>query len=188
MFPLFAPRVLVQDRAQYRLEPCREHHRQSLFSMVESRYTDVGCKFDLNSEERDLRDFEECWQDAGGEFMVLTHQGNVIGSLAIRPIEDRHYSAMIDWFFFRREYEGKGLSLLLFKWCMNWCAQHHIRFLELWSNENRKSAHRLYRQLGFVHNGITRPHQTNPNLHFLYFELEITPHLEKRFEKFLSKI
>jgi putative acetyltransferase len=188
MFPLLAPRLLVTDLSEYTLRPCLEQDHASLVEMVRERFADVGVGLDLEDIHRDLRDIDECWRATGGEFMVLVHHGVVVGSLAMRPIKgERHFAAEADWFFFRKQYEGKGLSLLLFKWCAAWCQAHHVQWMELWTSESRWWAHKIYKKLGFTHNGIFKVFATTPPSKRLFFELELTPAVYARADRLFSR-
>jgi hypothetical protein len=107
MFSFHTIRPKVQNLSEYTLAPYKPQYHDSLVEMVRDRFADVGMTLDLEDVHRDLDKIDECWREPGGEFMVLLHRDKVVGSLCIRPISDRHFAAEADWFFFRREYEGK---------------------------------------------------------------------------------
>lgn len=183
------PRILVDHPQEFILRPFQEQDRSSLIQMVRTRFEDVGMDLDLEDVHHDLSDIEGCWKEQGGEFMVLLHQSQVVGSLCVRPLKERHGAAEADWFFFDKRFEGKGLSLLLFKWIATWCEQNKIHYIELWSSEDRTWAHRIYKKLGFKHNGVKRYYSdTNPPCYRLYFELELSPDTLQNAQQLFNKI
>ncbi len=189
MFPLFAPRILVKNLSEYTLRPYIDPDDHTEFiDMINSRYIKIGDELDLVNADKDLTDIPGNWLNIGGEIMLIIHGGKIVGALGLRPIKENRYGAEADWLFFLSEYEGKGLSLLLMKWALGWCKQRGITFLEAWSYERWKSAHKIYREMGFAQNGIKRLYRRNPDRYGLYFEMEVTPKIYNRMEKMLKGV
>ncbi len=188
MFNL-APRILVKDICEYALRPYRHPDDHAEFiAMINSRYIALGDQLDLIKADKDLSDINKYWHEVGGKIMLITHRGKIVGSLGLRPIPENKRGIEADWLFFKEGYEGKGLSLILMKWALEWCQSHDIKFMEAWSYERWKSAHKIYRQMGFAQNGIKRLYRQNPDRYGLYFELELTPKIYERMEKLLQNI
>ena len=174
------------------LRPYKNEDHPSVLRLIESRYPEIGTQLDLQGSEIDLTDIDYYWRKCGGEFMVLTRKEEIIGCICARPLKERRFCAEFDWFFLRKNEEGKGLGLILLNWALEWCRQKDIRIIELWSSEKRTSTHKIYRKIGFKHNGIKKLWRDNPPHYVLYFELDLldskTKLCHERYRKLLENI
>jgi len=168
-------KLRVDDPSSIQLRPYnRATDYQGVIDMIESRFPEVGISLDLEGADIALTDIQKYWREPGGEFVVLTRNDEILGSLAARPIKGKQATAEFASFFLRKKHEGKGLGLLLLKWGFEWCTQNKIQIIEMWSNEDRPRAHRLYHKIGFTSNGIKKPYrEAQKSQHQLYFELDL---------------
>jgi GNAT superfamily N-acetyltransferase len=169
------------------IKPCRGDLHRQMIDLLLRRYKEVNVTLDLKGLNRNLTDMDEFWRDEGGEFMVLLDNDKVVGCLGAKPIEERG-RAEFNYFYLDPKYEGLGYSAPLYRWGLKWAIDHDIRTVELWSGQNRTRAHHLYRSLGFVHNGVKRLTQSNPEYYALYFELKVTPQLISRLQKRFDRL
>jgi GNAT superfamily N-acetyltransferase len=169
------------------IKPCRGDFHRQMIDLLLRRYKEVGVELALDGLNKDLTDLDRYWRDEGGEFVVLLDDGKVVGCLGAKPIEERG-RAEFNYFYLDPAYEGKGYSAPLYRWGLKWAIEHNIRIVELWSGQNRTRAHHLYRSLGFVHNGVRRQTQRNPDYYALYFELQVTPALLSRLQNRFDRL
>lgn len=189
MFGFFSPKPRVANLADYAVRPYTPADHKAVLAVIESRFDEIGTRLDLEGADKDLSDIQKYWREEGGDFMVLTHAEKVVGCICAKPRPERPRAAEVDWFFWDKNYEGKGLSLMLLKWCMGWCQRKGIITVELWSSEKRTRTHKLYRKLGFVHNGIKRQYRDNPPQFVLFFELDASnPQTLTKLDKLFAHI
>lgn len=166
----------VDEPSSIELRPYnKDTDYQAVIDMIASRYPEVETHMDLDDCDKDLLDVDRYWREPGGEFMVLTRNGEVIGSICGQPLKENPEVAWFTYFFLKRKEEGKGLGLKLLKWALDWCMQKNIKRIELWTNERRKPAHKIYKKIGFKQNGVKKLYQREPEeVYLLYFELDLT--------------
>ncbi len=168
-------------------EPYLPKHKDELLALLSKRFKDVGVSLDLQGEDEDLEDIEWYWKRPGGEFVVLIKDEHVVGSLAVRPLKEEG-RAEFDWFYIAPEYENKGYSAPLYRWALEWCLKRNIKIVELWTGQARERTHHLYKNLGFVHNGVRKIVRRDPEYCLLYFELVITPSLIERLRRRFDRL
>jgi GNAT superfamily N-acetyltransferase len=170
------------------IEPYQDIHHDGLLELLKFRYDEVGAPFDRARIDQQLEDIPFDWVRKGGNFMVATVNNQVVGSLAVRKLDEPH-RAEFDWFYMDPAYEGKGYSAPFYRWALDWCVRQSIDTVELWSGQACKSAHHLYRGIGFVHNGV-KALKKRPfgDYYLLYFELQVTPALISRLQRRFDRL
>lgn len=170
----FLAKPKIKPESNVVVRPWCESDREAVIAMISARYEEVGAKLNIKGVDEDLVEVNYYWRKAGGEFMVLERDGKVVGSIAARPIADHARAAQLDRFFLLPEAEGKGISLHLLKWALEWCLSRQIRVIELWTKKKRWWAHKIYKKLGFEHNGVIKEIKgTAAPYYLMYFELPL---------------
>lgn len=160
---------------------CKDTDQQKAFDLIARRFEEIGLTLDLEDDDKDLTDIELYWQKIGkdwknegvGEFAVLERNGELIGTIAVCPLINEPGVAKFSWYFLEPRHEGKGLGLYLLRWGLYWCLDHGIKKIELWTGEKRWWAHKIYKKIGFEHNGIKKKVRDNPPYHLMLFELPL---------------
>jgi GNAT superfamily N-acetyltransferase len=170
------------------VEPYRPEHHDGLLKLLQYRYAETGAPFDTSKIDHQLEEMDYEQRHNGGNFVVLTHANKLMGSLAVRRLSERG-RAEFDMFYIDPFFEGKGYSAPLYRWAFDWCNRNNIESVELWSGEACTRAHHLYRNLGFVANGVKKLLRSTPKDYFsYYFELNITPALTERLRQRFAKL
>ena len=155
MLPFLRARPKAEHLEDFSLRRFQPSDKREVIDLIQKRFEDIGMSLDLDGDDKDLTDIERYWQDAGGDFMLLFRQGKVVGTIAVQPLENESRTARFSWYFLKHEVEGKGVSIYLLKWGLEWCIKHMMRSIELWTGEKRWWVHKIYGKFGFKHIGIT---------------------------------
>ncbi|MEL6458879.1 MAG: GNAT family N-acetyltransferase [Cyanobacteria bacterium J06621_15] len=102
----------------------------------------IDSKFDIDNIKSD-------YFDNNGIFLVLLDENRVVGSGAIRKLDDETCELKRMWFF--KDYRGKGYALKMVKMLFDFAKQagyQKIR-LDLASKERQSRALEFYNKLGF---------------------------------------
>jgi putative acetyltransferase len=97
---------------------------------------------------RDMDDFHGTYFDNDGIFLIITDRGRVIGTGAIRKIDDEICELKRFWLLF--EYHGKGLGYRLMQELLAFAREKGYARIRLETDRNEQSrAYTFYRRLGF---------------------------------------
>src|SRR5579859_4568439 len=85
--------------------PYRAEFQKELEEFLVGPFKEIGIDLDLNGPQSDLRRIPEFYQKTG-DFWVLRDHGKIVGTIALRWIEDR--TGEIKRFFVDPQKRGKG--------------------------------------------------------------------------------
>jgi GNAT superfamily N-acetyltransferase len=99
------------------------------------------------AEEEQLADPQKYFLDQGGQIFVALHNGQVIGTCAVRPhgIEEFELAKLTVAPAFR----GQGIARLLVERCIAYAREEGARRVMLVSNSRLQPALQLYESVGF---------------------------------------
>ncbi len=185
LFPFpFNPKPKIANPLEWTVRPFDKKKDQTeVINLICERFAELGMRPDLEGDDIDLTDIDRYWREPGGEFMVLLHGGQLVGSIAVQPLLKEPRVSRFSWYYLKKQVEGKGVGLYLLKWGLEWCINHNMMAIELWTGESRWWAHKMYKKFGFVHEGIKKKVRDNPPYHTLLFRLELTPQNVSRLRK-----
>ena len=105
--------------------------------------------------------FSKIQQDSNQELVVLDDgEGRVIGTLQLSFLQYLTYKggirAQIEAVRIHKEFRGRGLGEVLFKWAINRSQQKGAHVVQLTTDKKRPDAKSFYEKLGFVasHEGM----------------------------------
>lgn len=97
---------------------------------------------------RDMENFQHAYFENGGIFLVVRDEEQVIGTGAIRKIDDEICELKRFWLLF--EYHGRGLGYLMMQELLAFARQKGYTRIRLETDRNEQSrAYNFYKRLGF---------------------------------------
>lgn len=103
-------------KAQYRDFLIRDWEEGDLFAAAEligSVLAEYGLSWEPRGADRDVLEVEECYQRAGGEFWVIEHLGQVVGTGAYYPVHRGEKAIEIRKMYLLPPARGLGLGKYL---------------------------------------------------------------------------
>ena len=82
-----------------------------------------------------------------GNFWVAEINNEIVGTLAILKLRNHDYE--VRRMYTKYDYRGNGIAQKLMNELFNWCYSNNVHYLYLETNEKWKSAHHIYKKLGF---------------------------------------
>jgi GNAT superfamily N-acetyltransferase len=117
-----------------------------LLAVLAQVFGEYGCTFDPDGYDQDVRDVAGRYAGAGGTFLTVEDQGEVLGfGGADLP---REGVAEIHRLYIDPKARGRGLGKLLVAALEAW-ALGHVRDMILWSDVRFCHAHELYARMGY---------------------------------------
>lgn len=83
------------------------------------------------------------------QIWVATHQGRIVGSVAIDGQDLGNNHAHLRWFILDDSCRGKGVGRKLLQEALAFCDQHGFSAVQLWTFSGLHSARHLYESFGF---------------------------------------
>jgi GNAT superfamily N-acetyltransferase len=117
-------------------------------SLVESVLAEYGFSAKVGGLERDLREIRERYAGAGAGFWVADDDDAIVGSVAIRPMEEG--TCEIKRLYLRADRRGTGLGRALYDHAEAFARAAGYRRIWLESSRRFVKAHRLYERNGFA--------------------------------------
>ncbi len=104
--------------------------------------------FIQNSDlDKDLEDIEGVYLKNGGEFLVLTVDGKVVGMGALRRVD--HHTAEIKRMRVSAEFQGRGFGSALLDKLIHAAKNMGYKDLILDTSKKQTTAQKLYKKFGF---------------------------------------
>lgn len=94
------------------------------------------------------------YADVGGIFWVVEADGDVIGTVAMKPVRPK--TAELQKLYVRRDFRKNGLGSLLCDLVEREARANGALAVELWSDVKLLEAHRRYERLGYIRSGEVR--------------------------------
>ncbi|HVM32037.1 MAG TPA: GNAT family N-acetyltransferase [bacterium] len=126
--------------------PYRAEFQSELEEFLLGPFKEIGEDLDLTGRHADLRRIPEFYQKTG-DFWVLRDQGKIIGTIALRWIEDR--TGEIKRFFVAPGKRGKGQGKTLLEKVIQSAPTFGFRKLRLDTNSKSPAANHLFKKYGF---------------------------------------
>jgi GNAT superfamily N-acetyltransferase len=96
---------------------------------------------------KDFSDYILNFEEGKDIFYVVEKDGVVMGSLALQHRTD--VSAQLRFFYLDSSLRGIGLGKKLMNYILSFARKTGYTHLDLWTHENLKSAHSIYKKAGF---------------------------------------
>jgi putative acetyltransferase len=104
--------------------------------------------YESRGQLHDMDDFHQSYVDNNGIFLVMTDDDRIIGTGAIRRIDDEVCELKRVWLLF--EYHGQGLGYRMIQELLSFAREKGYRRIRLETDRDAQSrAYNLYSRLGF---------------------------------------
>ncbi len=137
------------------IRPALPSDRESIIEIIDACLREIGDRFFPEGEGQDLLDVAASYDGKGGAFVVLEHEGRIIGTHATLPLDPEERIATFRRLYLRREHRGRRHGKALMQWALDWCAENDYRTVEFWSDTRFTHAHRFFASFGF-RKGVVR--------------------------------
>ena len=132
----------------------------------EKCFSAVGIPYSPNDRHADIANVEQYYM-RNGCFWCLLDKGNIIGTVAIRNIDNVNQIVELKRMFVLPEYQGNGYGRLLLEYAIEKSREQQYHKICLDTRKQFSVAQHLYRSVGFQETA-----RYNDNEHAeLYFEL-----------------
>jgi putative acetyltransferase len=129
----------------------RDYHprdRDAVVALVSRVLGEFGFESNVAGVERDLREAHERYAGERAGFWVLDDEGEVVGTVAIRPKDER--TCEIKRLYLRPDVRGSGLGQRLFEHAEAFARRAGYERIWLDSSRRFTRARKLYERNGFV--------------------------------------
>lgn len=140
--------------------------QQQVDCFFEKCFSAVGIPYSPKDRHADVADVEQHYMK-NGCFWCLLDNNNIIGTAAIRIIDNTNQIVELKRMFVSPEYQGKGYGRLLLEHAITYSQEQHYQKICLDTRKQFSAAQHLYRSVGFQE---TDRYNDNPHAE-LYFEL-----------------
>lgn len=137
------------------IRPARQSDREAIIKIIDTCLGEIGDRFFPEGEGHDLLDIEAAYPAKGGAFVVLEHEGQIIGTHATLPINQDKGIATFRRLYLKKEHRAQGFGRDLMVWAIEWCSDKGYKRIEFWSDTRFTCAHKFFESFGFV-KGATR--------------------------------
>ena len=134
--------------ATVRIRPLAPGDVAAVTQLVHAVLGEFGFTAQVGGVERDLREASERYGGAAAGFWVADDAGVVVGTVAVRPREDR--TCELKRLYLRPDRRGTGLGQRLYEHAEAFARA--AGYERIWLDSSRRfgRAHRLYQRNGFV--------------------------------------
>ncbi|MFN2530102.1 MAG: GNAT family N-acetyltransferase [Pyrinomonadaceae bacterium] len=94
-----------------------------------------------------LGEFAKTYDETKDRLWLAELNGEIVGSIAIARMDQN--VAQLRWFLVRPEARGKGLGTQLVRRAVQFCREHGVRTIFLWTIGELTMAARVYKAIGF---------------------------------------
>ena len=130
-----------------RIRIAKNSDLQYIIEIVKEHYADFGDNFNLQKFDSDLKDIEQSYFATNGYFLVAQSEDEIIGMIAIKPINDK--VAEIKRFYVRKKFRRQGIGKQLLKTCLDYAKKQGFQKIILWTDIRYKEAQAFYLKNGF---------------------------------------
>ena len=132
----------------------------------EATLEEIIKQFDEQGELSDIDDFQSSYFEKQGSFLVVTDNNRVIGTGAVRRIDDRVCELKRLWLL--EAYQGKGIGFQVLQELIDFARSSGYTKMWLETDNRQERAIRFYRRVGF--RDREKYNQRNSDV---YMEMEI---------------
>ena len=140
--------------------------QQQVDNFFEKCFAAVGIPYSPKDRHKDIADVDSHYMK-NGCFWCLLDNDNVIGTIAIRTLDNVNVVVELKRMFVLPEYQVNGYGRMLLEYAVNYAQEQHYKKICLDTRKQFSVAQHLYRSVGFKETD-----KYNDNQHAeLYFEL-----------------
>lgn len=133
----------------YLIRPWQSDDRQVAAAIIRSVLADYGLGWEPTGADRDVLEVETCYQQRGGEFWVIEHQGQLVGTAAYYPIERGQKAVEIRKMYLLPEVRNQGLGRFLLEQLEAAIAQRGFSQIWIETASVLQEAVKLYESSGY---------------------------------------
>jgi len=139
-----------------KIRPVEHGDDSAIISLIDGVYREYGDRLCLDGAEADLMDAVGHYSRDKCAFVVLDDDGEVVGTHAVVPLDDRPDVCTFRRLYLRSDLRGTGWGEKLMRWAIDAAEQFGFHRVEFWSDVRFVRAHRFFERLGFQHDGQVR--------------------------------
>jgi putative acetyltransferase len=139
-----------------KIRPVEIGDNAAIISLIDGVYREYGEHLCLDGAEADLVDTVRHYSRNKCVFVVLDDDGEVVGTHAVVPLDDRSDVCTFRRLYLRSDLRGTGWGEKLMRWAIDAAEQFGFHRVEFWSDVRFARAHRFFERLGFQHDGRVR--------------------------------
>lgn len=143
------------------------HDLPAITTVVATVLREYDLLTDRGNLDADLNDIDAAYTDRGGHFAVLEHDGAIIGTVGLYPVDTE--TCELRKMYLLARHRGKGLGRQLLDHALHQARTRGFRRVTLETAPRLKDAIALYRKYGFT--PTTRPKHAPSTSCDLAFEL-----------------
>lgn len=122
--------------------------------MLDGIFREYGDRVCLEGSEADLKNLPVHYEN--GEFMVLEDEGRIVGTVALKPCQQRQNVCWLKRMYLAEELRGAGYGAQFVDWARTRTRALGRTRIECWSDVRFERAHAFYRKMGFTDTGQSR--------------------------------
>lgn len=126
----------------------RTEHQGPLEHFLREARNNPQYPFDPEGAHRDMRKIPETYQVRAGQFWLLMHEDSIIGTIALKALDDDF--GEVKRLLIHQDYRGRGYGEQMFRHLLQHAKSKGFKALRLDSIRSYKPAIGLYKKLGFV--------------------------------------
>ena len=130
-------------------ESFNENDQNKLEDFMNIVYSVRGYKFDAFGLHRDVRNINEIYKISGGDFWIIKDNDLIIGSIALKLINQKEKIGEIKRYFVLPNYQGKGFGKMLMEFLINESKNRGLLKLRLDTMKESLKAISIFRKYGF---------------------------------------
>jgi putative acetyltransferase len=125
------------------------HDRLVAAEVVRSVLAEYGLGWEPEATDRDVLQVEAAYWETGGEFWVVEHQGQIVGTAGYYPIDRGSKAVELRKMYLLPEIRGKGLGRHLLQLLEQAIALHGFEQIWIETSSKLKEAIKLYESSGY---------------------------------------
>jgi len=144
--------------------------QEVLENFMKEMYEYRGYSFDPTGLQSDIRQIEKVYFSTGGQFWVIKEDDNrIIGSIALKIIDEEEGIGEIKRFFVLPEYQGEGKGKLLMWKAIDYARSINLKKVRLDTMKGSIVARAIFQDFGFME----IPKYNDNDIAELFYELKI---------------
>ncbi len=129
-----------------KIENYSNKYQSQVKKLVTSIHEEFGFSYDYDLD-RDLENPAKFYSDAGGTFLCLLNSDEVVGTVAVKKMDEN--LGELKRMYLLKEYRGKGWGKKLLEKAIIFCKQKGFSECQLDTTMKQVDAQKLYQKYGF---------------------------------------
>ena len=129
-----------------------KQYNQSMQKSIERFFTVcfsvLGWDYEPNDRHSDIVHIDEEYM-YGGRFWCLLNDGELIGTVAVRSLDELNKVAEMKRLYLLPEYQGEGYGEYLFRTALNWVKASGFKIIRLDTRQDRAASRHLIEKYHF---------------------------------------